>query len=134
MSTDDITAADVAAFLGEGALDTLVSLFKAEPGLHALLGELLVNPDMGVRLGAAALVEELAAVDPERRPQAAAALAPLLAAADPVLRGDAAYLLGFVGGVAELPALDRLAAADPSADVRDAAAEAVERIGLRVTP
>ena len=37
-----------------------------------------MNPDMGVRLGTAALVEELAAVDPARRPQAAAALAPLL--------------------------------------------------------
>ena len=128
MSSDDITAADVAAFLGEGALDTLVSLFKVDPGLYALLGELLVNPDMGVRLGAAALVEELAAVDPARRPHAAAALAPLLAAADPVLRGDAAYLLGFVGGAVELAGLDALTAGDPNADVREAAAEAAGKI------
>ena len=132
MSTDDITAADVAAFLGEGALDTLVSLFKTDPGLHALVGELLASPEIGVRLGAAALVEELAAVDPARRPQAAAALAPLLAAADPVLRGDAAYLLGFTGGAAELPALDAVAAADPSADVREAAAEAAAQVRGRM--
>jgi len=134
MSTDDITAADVAAFLGEGALDTLVSLFKVDPGLYALLGELLVNPDMGVRLGAAALVEELAVVDPARRPRAAVALAPLLAATDPVLRGDAAYLLGFVGGAAELGALDALVAADPNADVREAAAEAAERVRAASSP
>jgi hypothetical protein len=133
MSSDDITAADVAAFLGEGALDTLVSLFKVDPGLYALVGELLVSPDMGVRLGAAALVEELAAVDPARRPQAAAALAPLLAAADTVLRGDAAYLLGFTGGAAELQALEALAAADPNADVREAAAEAAEMIRARIS-
>lgn len=132
MSSDDITAADVAAFLGEGALDTLVSLFKTDPGLNALLGELLASPEIGVRLGAAALVEELAAVDPSRRPQAAAALAPLLAAADPVLRGDAAYLLGFTGGTTELPALDALAAADPSADVREAAAEAAAQVRGRI--
>jgi HEAT repeat protein len=128
VSSDDITAADVAAFLGEGALDTLVSLFKTDPGLHALLGELLASPEIGVRLGAAALVEELAAADPGRRPFAAAALAPLLADADPVRRGDAAYLLGFTGGPAELPALDDLAARDPNADVREAAAEAAARI------
>lgn len=132
MSSDDITAADVAAFLGEGALDTLVSLFKSDPGLYSLLGELLANPDMGVRLGAAALVEELAAVDPARRPQAAAALALLLAAADQVLRGDAAYLLGFTGGAAELQVLDALAAADPSADVREAAAEAAAQVRGRI--
>ena len=128
MSSGDITAADVAAFLGEGALDTLVASSRSAPALYSLLGELLANPEIGVRLGAAALVEELAAVDPPRRPLAAAALAPLLAAADPVLRGDAAYLLGFAGGEPELPALDALAAADPNADVREAAAEAAEMI------
>ena len=128
MSTDDITAADVAAFLGEGALDTLVSLYKVDPGLYALLGELLASPEIAVRLGAAALTEELAATDPARRPHAAAALAPLLAAPDPVLRGDAAYLLGFAGAAGELPALDAVAAGDPNADVREAAAEAAEKI------
>ena len=93
-----ITAARVAEFLGRGLFDVLVDLFKADPALYALLGELLASPELGVRLGAAALVEELAAVDPARRPLAAAALLPLLGDADPVRRGDAAYLLGFVGG------------------------------------
>ena len=127
-----ITAARVADFLGRGLLDVLVDLFRAEPEHYALLGELLASPEIGVRLGASALVEELAGVDPARRPLAAAALAPLLGDADPVRRGDAAYLLGFVGGAPELPALDALAAGDPSADVRDAAAEAAERVGGRL--
>lgn len=133
MSNAAITAADVAAFLGQGALDVLVSLFKADPTLYALLGELVASPEIGVRLGAAALVEELASADAVHRPEAAAALAPLLAAADPVVRGDAAWLLGFVGGAADLPALQRLASSDPSADVREAAAEAAARVrdGLR---
>jgi len=123
-----ISAARVAEFLGKGLLDVLVDLFKSDPGLYALLGELLSSPEMGVRLGASALVEELAVVDPDRRPLAAAALARLLADADPVRRGDAAWLLGFVGGAGELPALDTLAANDANADVREAAAEAVEKI------
>jgi hypothetical protein len=93
-----ITASRVADFLGRGLLDVLVDLFKAEPALYGLLGELLASPDIGVRLGASALVEELAAADPARHPLAAAARSPLLGQADPVRRGDAAYLLGFVGG------------------------------------
>jgi len=123
-----ITAARVADFLGRGLLDVLVDLFKADSALYGLLGELLASPEIGVRLGAAALVEELAAADPARRPLAAAALLPLLGDADPVRRGDAAYLLGFAGGPGELGALDAASSADPNADVREAAAEAVERI------
>ena len=123
-----ITAARLAEFLGKGLLDVLVDLFKSDPALYGLLGDLLASPEMGVRLGASALVEDLAVSDPERRPLAAAALAPLLAEADPVRRGDAAWLLGFVGAAGELPALETLAEKDPSADVRDAAAEAVEMI------
>jgi hypothetical protein len=123
-----ITAARVADFLGRGLLDVLVDLFRADPSLYGLLGELLANPEIGVRLGASALVEELAAADPPRRPLAAAALAPLLREQDPGRRGDAAYLLGFVGGAAELGELEAVAAQDPNTDVREAAAEAAERI------
>ena len=123
-----ITAARVAEFLGRGLLDVLVDLFKSDPALYALLGELLASPEMGVRLGTSALVEELAVVDPARRPLAASAVAPLLGEADPVRRGDAAWLLGFVGGAAELAPLEALAAQDPNADVREAAAEAAGKI------
>jgi hypothetical protein len=127
-----ITASRVADFLGRGLLDVLVDLFKADPSLYALLGELLASPEIGVRLGASALVEELAEADPARRPLAAAALSPLLGQADPVRRGDAAYLLGFVGGAPELAPLEALAAGDPNVDVREAAAEAAGSIGERI--
>lgn len=123
-----ITAAQVAEFLGQGLLDVLVDLFKSDATLYPLLGELLASPEIGVRLGASALVEELASADPAHRPAAAAALAPLLRAEDPVVRGDAAYLLGFAGGVPELPALDAAAAGDPNTDVREAAEEAATKI------
>lgn len=128
MVSGGITAAQVAEFLGKGLLDVLVDLFKADPGLYALVGELLASPELGVRLGASALVEELAVVDAARRPLAAAALAPLLGSEDPVRRGDAAWLLGFVGGPGELTALDAAAAGDPNGDVREAAAEAAGKI------
>jgi len=123
-----ITAAQVAEFLGQGMLDVLVDLFKSDPALYGLLGELLASPELGVRLGASALVEELAVADPDRRPLAAVVLAPLLGETDPVRRGDAAWLLGFVGSAAELTALEAIAAQDQNADVREAAAEAVGKI------
>ena len=123
-----ITAARIAEFLGRGLLDVLVDLFKADPALYGLVGELLASPEMGVRLGASALVEELAVSDPDRRPLAAVALLPLLGGDDPVRRGDAAWMLGFVGGAAELAPLEALAAQDPNADVREAAAEAAGKI------
>jgi len=123
-----ITAAQVAEFLGQGMLDVLVDLFKSDPALYGLLGELLASPELGVRLGTSALVEELAVADPERRPLAAVVLAPLLGEADPVRRGDAAWLLGFVGSAGELAPLDAIAAQDPNADVREAAAEAAGKI------
>lgn len=128
MMSGDITAAQVAEFLGQGMLDVLVDLFKSDPTHYGLLGELLSSPEMGVRLGASALVEELAVSDPDRRPLAALVLAPLLAETDPVRRGDAAWLLGFVGSAGELAALEAIAAQDPNADVREAAAEAAEKI------
>lgn len=126
--SDGITAERLAEFLGQGLLDVLVDLFKADPSHYPLVGELLADPRIGVRLGASALVEELAAADPTHRPLAAAALLPLLEREDPVIRGDAAWLLGFVGGAPELAALERLAAGDPNADVRDAAAEAAAKV------
>jgi hypothetical protein len=126
--SDGVTAARLADFLGRGLLDVLVDLFKAEPEHYGLLGELLANPEIGVRLGAAALVEELASADQGRRPLAAAALFPLLGSDDPVVRGDAVYLLGFVGGADAACALAALAGSDPNADVREAAAEARARI------
>ncbi len=123
-----VTAARIAEFLGRGLLDVLVDLFKSDPSLYGLLGELLADPQMGVRLGTSALVEELAVADPGRRGLAAAALAPLLAAQDPMRRGDAAWLLGFVGGASEQAVLDNLADKDPNADVREIAAEAAGKI------
>lgn len=131
MGRGEIGAAQVADFLDRGLLDLLVPLYRGDPDLYALLGEVLGDSRISVRLGATALVEELAQVDPGGRERAAAALLPLLAGADPVARGDAAYLLGHVGGEGERARLAALAAEDPNADVREVAAEAAEAIAAR---
>lgn len=130
-----ISPGDLAEVLERGALDVLVDLLRASPDLAALLPDLLRDERIAVRLGASALVEELAARDPEGSGRAAArALAPLLADPSPVVRGDAAYLVGTAGDASALPALERAAAGDENRDVREIAAEAAERIRAQAAP
>jgi HEAT repeat protein len=123
----EISSADIASFLEQGLLENLVILFRSEPSLYPLLAELIPDERIGVRLGTSALVESLAEEDSEGSWRAVEAILPLLAHENPVVRGDAAYLLGILGRREALAALGALEA-DESADVRDAVAEALERI------
>ena len=122
-----IEAEHVADFLEKGLLENLVSLFKSDGSLYGLLTELMTDERIFVRVGASALVETLAEDDPPGRSRAAEALAPLLENENPVIRGDAAYLLGIVGLPESLPPLEALEN-DENHDVREAVAEAIERI------
>ncbi len=126
-----IGAADVADFLEKGLLESLVTLFRSDPSLYPLLGALVADERIVVRLGASALVESLAEEDPDNTGEAAASLLPLLGDESQVIRGDAAYLLGIVGRKEALGPL-RALESDPSADVREAAAEAVQIIEGRI--
>lgn len=123
----EIEAADVADFLEKGLLENLVVLFRAERKLYALLPALLRDERIGVRIGASALVESLAEEDPAGRRLAAAELRRLLGDESETVRGDGAYLLGLAGCRDDVGALSPLLE-DSSADVREAAAEAMEAI------
>ncbi len=123
----EINAADVADFLEKGLLGNLVTLFRVDPSLYPLLGELLRDESISVRLGTSALVESLAEEDPGNVSQAAGVLLPLLEEGSPTVRGDAAYLLGIIGDPAALPGL-RKRAEDENPDVREAVREALEGI------
>lgn len=130
----EVSAADVAGFIEEGALDVVATFFRSDRSHYGLLPELLRDGRIAVRLGAAALVEDLAEHDPPGRPLAEEALLPLLDDPSPVLRGDAAYLLGFAGGERSLGPLDDLAGSETNEEVREAAVEAAARIRASGTP
>ena len=123
----EITADDVADFLGKGLLENLVSLFRADPSLYPLIGELLADERIAARVGASALVESLVEEDPAHTHLAVKALTPLLESRRALVRGDAAWLLGVVGRPEALAGLRRLLE-DRDQGVREAAAEAVESI------
>jgi hypothetical protein len=123
----EINAADVADFLEQGLLENLVILFKAQPSLYPLIGELLQDERIGTRVGASALAETLADEDPGNVLLSVKALLPLLESKEALLRGDAAYLLGALGRPEALEDLRRLLD-DEDGDVREAAEEAVRII------
>ena len=123
----EITAEDVADFLGKGLLGNLVSLFRAEPSLYPLIGELLADERIAARVGVSALVESLVEEDPGHTHLAVKALMPLLKSSRALVRGDAAWLLGVVGRPEALAGLRRLLE-DVDQGVREAAAEAMEGI------
>lgn len=75
------------------------------------------------------VAEEVREEDPSAMDGLVAGLVGVLAAPHGALRGDTADLLGQIGNVAAAPALQELLN-DPNPDVAEAAAEALEELGL----
>ena len=110
-------------------LDDAVASVRETPGPLAELLRRVGEPDvpMGVRIGIAALVEELHGSD--ALAAALPALETLAGSGAAAVRADAAHWLGLVGGQAAAalrPLLD-----DPNADVREIAAESLARLAAR---
>lgn len=115
-------------YMGRGFLDNIIALFRQDESLYRFTADLLGNDNIRVRLGATALVEELAG---ERRNEFRAAvpgLVALLGHDNPTIRGDAAFVLGIIGDGEAKQAL-RESLKDRHAGVREAAREALEEIG-----
>ena len=85
-------------FLELGHVENIVAMFKQDPGLYSLTGDLIRDERFAVRLGVAVLFEELAALHLEDIQLAIPALLPLLEETNPTLRGEAATILGIIGG------------------------------------
>jgi HEAT repeat protein len=111
-------------YMGRGFLDNIIALFKQEPALARFLPDLLGQEDLGVRLGATALVEEMAGAHGSMLEHAVPGLVRLLEHENPTVRGDAAYVLGVLRpAAAREPLAARLRDDHPA--VREAAAEAL---------
>jgi len=115
-------------YMGRGFLDNIIALFRQDASLYRFIADMLGNDNIRVRLGATALVEELAG---ERRNELRAAvpgLVALLGHDNPTVRGDAAFVLGIIGDQGAKEAL-QASLKDRHAGVREAAREALEEIG-----
>ena len=117
----------VANYMEEGLLDNIVSMFKADKTSYSLIGELITDERVRVRLGVTALVEILAEEDPDNLPLAGPSLMKALKNEFPTYRGDAVNLLGIMKYKDALPLLRELTQ-DKEESVRQMAREAINDI------
>ncbi|MDH4162729.1 MAG: HEAT repeat domain-containing protein [Nitrospirota bacterium] len=114
-------------YMGKGFLENIVALFKQEPGLMRFIPALIADEQVVVRLGATALVEELAGGFRLQLRTAVPGLVSLLEHENPTIRGDAVNLLGIIGDPSAREALRRLEG-DAHAAVRLLAKEALQEL------
>jgi HEAT repeat protein len=102
-------------------------MFRHDRTLYSLVGELIRDERVRVRVGVTALVEEMKRLDPGNVSLALENLHPLLDHPDAVVRGDSANLVGIIGDRESIPHLERLLS-DQNDSVRFIAKEAIEEI------
>ena len=110
-----------------GFLENIIDMFRHDSTLYPLIGSLIQDERVRVRVGITALMEELKKLDADNISAALPDLLPLLSHTEPFVRGDAANLLGIIGDNRALPSLERLLE-DENADVRLITHEAIEEI------
>ncbi|MEK6580907.1 MAG: HEAT repeat domain-containing protein [Nitrospirota bacterium] len=118
----------IADYMEKGFLENIIDMFKHDSSLYSLVGELMTDERVRVRLGMSALVETLGKEAPEHIKKAVSGMLPLLKNPEPVIRGDAAYLLGIIGDSDSISLLREIADNDGNPEVRLIAKEAVEDI------
>ena len=118
----------IADHMENGFLENIIDMFKHDNSLYPLLGDLLGDERIRVRIGTVALVETLIEEEVEHLQSAIPAIAQCLKDSNATIRGDAAYLLGIVGHRNALPFL-REASDDEHQIVRKTVIEAIEEIG-----
>jgi hypothetical protein len=121
----------IADYMEKGFLENIIDMFRHDKTLYPLIGDLMKDERMRVRLGVTALVETLAKEDPESIVSSIQGIAGLLGNENPTLRGDAAYLLGIIGQRDAIPFL-REARNDENPEVGEIVREAIDEIEKNV--
>ncbi|MFO0754815.1 MAG: HEAT repeat domain-containing protein [Thermodesulfovibrionales bacterium] len=114
-------------YMEKGFLENIIDMFRHDEGLYPLIIDMVRDERLRVRLGAAALVEELARVRQSALAELIPSLALLLRDPNPTVRGDSASLLGSIGHRDALPYLLE-AENDENSAVREVAREALREI------
>ena len=130
---DDELRAMLIEYMGKGFLENIIALMKQEPLTVRFIPDLLGDDALVVRLGATALVEELAREHRQALSGAVTGLLRLLAHENPTIRGDAANVLGIIGDRSAREALEKLRD-DANPMVREIVLEAIAEIGAEETP
>lgn len=120
----------IADYMEKGFLENIVDMFRHDSKLYGLVGELIQDERVRVRIGVTALMEELSVLDAPNVPAAVPPLLSLLDHENPVVRGDVSNVLGIIGDKSALPFLEkRLNDSDPNVNL--IIGEAIEEIRQR---
>lgn len=88
-----------------GLVENVAAMFRQDPDLYLLAGDLIRDERFVVRVGMAVLFEELAVTRPAEIRLAIPALLPLLTDQTASIRGEAATLLGIIASPEALAAV-----------------------------
>ncbi len=115
-------------YMGRGFLDNIIALFRQDDTVYRFIADMLGDDNIRVRLGATALVEELAREHRDELKKAIPGLIALLRHENPTIRGDAASVLGIIKDKTARRALQEVLQ-DGHPGVREAARDALTEIG-----
>ena len=115
-------------YMGRGFLDNIIALFKQDATAYRFIPDMLGNENLRVRIGATALVEELAVEHRNELQSAVPGLIELLTHENPTIRGDVASALGMIKDASAVNAL-QACLKDAHPGVREAAEDALSEIG-----
>jgi thiol-disulfide isomerase/thioredoxin len=116
-----------ASLLIQGRAEEILNMAREDPDISFVMAELLVDPDMGVRIGAAVVLQEIQKKDARIVSEAIRRVSEKVASLDDRIKGDLAFILGELGNEAAREYLLRLAN-DENREVRETAIEALEKI------
>ena len=115
-------------YMGRGFLDNIIALFRQDATVYRFIADMLGDDNIRVRLGATALVEELAREHRNELKTAIPGLIALLGHENPTIRGDAASVLGMIRDETSVAAL-QACLKDSHPGVREAARDALVDMG-----
>ena len=117
----------IADDLESGALEKVIELFRYNKTLFLIVGNLLRDERMKVRLGANMLMDVLLEEKPDDVKLSLPCILPLLQDQNPTIRGDAADMLGMIGSVEHIVQLRSLLS-DSNHQVVEIATDAIDSI------
>ena len=117
----------IADHMEDGYLENIIDMFKHDKDLYNLIGDLIKDERLNVRIGVSALVETLKIEDKENISKAMFSIIPLLKDQNPTIRSDAAYLLEIIKNKDAIPFLKEIEN-DEDENVRTIVKEAIEEI------
>ncbi len=118
-------------YMGKGFLENIIAMFRQDDSLYRFIPDMLGDENLRVRLGATALVEELAHDHAEELRAAVPGIIELLKHENPTIRGDAASVLGTIKDPSSAEAL-RACLRDSHPGVREVAHDALSEMELEI--